>query len=116
MKKIMQFRFEGFGANTKNYPAFSDYPAMLTNGNIFRNYGIVSQLGIQGPIGLRFSLNGSKHPITIGETGIYELDLENVGRITSIQFNQDDISTFYPKDKESKAERLLIDIVYEGVN
>jgi hypothetical protein len=57
----------------------------------------------------------------IGETGIYELDLEGVGRITSIKFNKDDLDKFYPNDLEidtkndgQRADRLLIDIVYEG--
>lgn len=113
MKKIMQFRFSGLNSDSRNYPAFSDYPAMLTTGNIFKNYGIVSQLGIQAPVGMRFSLNGSQHPITIGETGIYELDLENVGRITSIQFNAEDISEYIKNTKGNNP--LLIDIVYEGV-
>lgn len=112
MKKIMQFRFAGI-SDSRNYPDFSDYPAMLTTGNIFKNYGIVSQLGIQAPVGMRFSLNGSQHPITIGETGIYELDLENVGRIISIQFNTQDITEYVKNAKGNNP--LLIDIVYEGV-
>lgn len=111
MKKIMQFRFEGFG-NANNYPAFTDYNAILTAGNIFDNYKLVSKLGIQGPIGLKFYLNNGEYPITIGKTGIYELDLENIGRINSIRFDRADISTFFPSD--NLTNRLLIDIVYEG--
>jgi hypothetical protein len=41
-------------------------------------------LGIQGPDGLKFYLNSSSSPIAIGETGIYELDLEGIGRISAI--------------------------------
>ena len=48
MKKIMQFRFEGF-QNANNYPAFSDYNNILISGNIFNDYQPITQLGIQGP-------------------------------------------------------------------
>jgi hypothetical protein len=48
MKKIMQFRFEGF-QNVNNYPAFSDYNNILISGNIFNDYQPITQLGIQGP-------------------------------------------------------------------
>lgn len=108
MKKIMQFRFEGF-QNLNNYPAFSDYNAVLTEGNIFHDYGNVYQLGIQAPPGLRFYLNNSPHPITIGKTGIYELDLGAAGRINSVKFNPLDIDFFF----EQNNNRLLIDIIYE---
>ncbi len=110
MKKIMQFRFEGFG-NVNNYPPFTDYNARLTTGNIFDNYKLVSKLGIQGPVGLKFYLNNGDYPITIGKTGIYELDLEDIGRINSIRFDRTDISSHFP---EGTNNRLLIDIVYEG--
>lgn len=111
MKKIMQFRFEGF-QNSNNYPRFSDYNAVLTAGNIFNDYQPISQLGIQGPVGLKFYLNNGTYPITIGSTGIYELDLENLGRINSIRFDKNDISNFFPN--HNTKNRLLIDIIYEG--
>jgi hypothetical protein len=49
----------------------------------------------------------------VGETGIYELDLENVGRITTIRFDKSDLDAFY--NPEYQSDKLLIDIVYEGV-
>lgn len=111
MKKIMQFRYRGEGSKN-NFPNYKYYEDALINGNIFKDYGFISQLGIQGPVGLRFYLNSNTNPIMIGETGIYELDLENVGRITSIQFDANDLSKFYTKELQS--DQLLIDIVYEG--
>lgn len=109
MKQIMQFRFEGF-ENENNYPQFSDYNGKLIYGNIFSDYRLVSQLGIQGPPGLRFYLNGGTNPITIGKTGIYELDLEHIGRIFAIRFNESDLRNLVEKTNS----RLLIDIVYDG--
>jgi hypothetical protein len=41
--------------------------------------GSISQLGIQGRPGTSFYLNGSTLPIVLGETGIYEIDLQNYG-------------------------------------
>lgn len=111
MKKVMQFRFEGF-QNPNNYPNFSDYNAVLGSGNLFNDYKLISQFGMQAPPGLRFYLNGGSYPITMGETGIYELDLNEVGRINSIRFEAEDISKFFPND--NILNRLLIDIVYEG--
>ena len=108
MKQIMQFRFEGF-QNENNYPQFSDYNQKLAYGNIFSDYQLVSQLGIQGPPGLRFYLNNGTNSIMIGKTGIFELDLENIGRIYAIRFPEEDLNTLI-KD----GRRLLIDIVYEG--
>ena len=61
MKKIMQFRFEGL-ENPNNYPEFKDkagfdvYNTTLTAGNIFNDYKLISKIGIQGPIGLKFYL------------------------------------------------------------
>lgn len=109
MKKIMQFRYEGF-KNSSNYPEFSDYNATLITGNIFQDYPSISHLGIQAPEGMRFYLNGSVYPITVGKTGIYELDLEGVGRINKIRFNAEDITKYFAEAKN----RLLVDIIYEG--
>lgn len=109
MKQIMQFRYEGFN-NQNNYPKYSDYNAKLSRGNIFSDYPLISQLGIQGPPGLRFYLNRGNDPITIGKTGIYELDLENIGRIFAIRFDKNDIENMIDKT----TMRLLIDIIYNG--
>lgn len=105
MKKLMQFCY----SNDKNRAKRPSYLTKnwLTGLNIFERYGAVCQLGIQGPVGLRFYLNGNPNPIQIGQTGIYELEL-NEARITSIRFNLDDI--------ENLTGMLLIDIVYEEDN
>lgn len=111
MKKIMQFRYEGPNS-ANNYPTFANYGATLSTGNIFDNYKLISQIGIQAPIGLKFYINNGDYPITIGKTGIYELNLENIGRINYIRFDKADIENFFPEDNITN--RLLIDIIYEG--
>ena len=107
MKYITQFRYKANNSE-ENYPA-TLLQDELCYGNIFKKYGPVSQLGIQGPPGLRFYLNNSSHPIMFGNTGIYELDLENIGRVVAIRFIKEDIEELLKENK------LLIDIVYEGV-
>lgn len=109
MKRMMQFRFEN-NNNENNYPQFVDYIGKLTLDNIFKGYNSITQLGIQGPPGLIFYLNGGNNPITIGKTGIYELDLGNIGKINRIQFNANSLSALV----EQTSNRLIIDIIYEG--
>ena len=81
--------------------------------NILAKYGSVSHLGIQGEPGLIFYLNQGDNPITIGETGIYELNLEGIGRIHSLRFNEAMLTDIYKKEK-NPFHRLIVDIVYEG--
>lgn len=102
MKKMTQFRFYGNGSG-KNSP-LNLTTTKLNNDNIFAEYGSISQMGIQAPPGTIFTLNESSAPIMVGKTGIYELDLENIGRIFSIKFNLAD----------RWSDTLIVDIVYDG--
>ncbi len=110
MKKMMQFRYNNF-ASEMNYPDYDDYPLQLTRRNIFANYNQISQLGIQAPPGVIFYLNNGDAEIMVGRTGIYELDLEGVGRIYSIRFDPTTLNNLVTKDNNA---RLIIDIIYDG--
>lgn len=83
-KKIMQFRYYNEGS-AKNQPKAIN-KAKLISGSIFSNYLPITQLGIQALPGTKFYLNNSTSPIIIGQTGIYELDLEGLSEITNISF------------------------------
>lgn len=118
MKAIRQFRYYGGWhdqnnekAKANNFPAGSDFPERLVRGNIFSDYSAITKLGIQGRPGTSFRLNDSQYSIFIGETGIYEIDLEGYGQIFSIQFDGPSLEWY---DNEGKGDRLLIDIVFEG--
>lgn len=111
MKRMMQFRYHGPG-NSNNYPSGSLAERDWAN-NLFYNYGAVSHLGIQGEPGVVFYLNGGNDPITIGNTGIYEIDLEGVGRITSLRFDSKVLNETY-NNSASINHRLIVDIVYDG--
>ena len=112
---IKQFRFYGVGDRAvNNYPAYSSpnaYFTALTSGNIFQDYGTITKLGIQCRPNTRFRLNESSYDIVVGETGIYEIDLEGYGTIFDIKFNANDLRIY---DQEGVTDRLLIDIVYSG--
>lgn len=107
MKKITQFRYYGF-QNTNNYPRTLSYSDLIT-GNIFRSLGLVLQIGIQAMPGTQFYLNKSNYPITIGSTGIYELNLEGISSLFSIKFTKDSLDNI-----DSSGDGLIIDVLYEG--
>lgn len=109
MKKIMQFRYDS-ATSPNNYPNYEGYNLILANGNIFDNYKSITQLGIQAPSGVKFKLNKSNNWITMGKTGIYELDLAGMGFISAIRFNLVDLETYVDEDDNAK---ILIDIIYE---
>lgn len=110
MKQIKQFRYY-HPTDSKNYPDMYNYYGKLISGNIFSNLGVITHLGIQGAPGTKFYLNGASFPITIGFTGIYELEFNGGGKIHSIKFDQTSLDTLYLASTEN---RLLIDVVYEG--
>ena len=110
MKSIKQVRYY-HPSHSNNFPTFYNYYGKLINGNIFSTLGAISHLGIQGVPGTKFYLNGSEFPITIGFTGIYELEFNGAGRIHSIKFDKSSLDTLYTSTTEN---RLLIDVVYEG--
>ena len=93
-----------------NYPSSLTF-AQLVSGNIFRDLGVVTHLGIQATPGTLFYLNNSKNPISVGTTGIYELDLEGLGQIFAIQFNRESLNYL---DEIEPRQSILIDVVYEG--
>ena len=112
MKHMMQFRFHGVDS-AENYPIWHDWRKYNWYNNLLYDYGQVSHLGIQGEPGVIFYLNGSNSPIVIGNTGIYELDLEGIGRITSLKFDELQLSSIY-NNSSDKTKRLIVDIIYDG--
>lgn len=107
MKSIQQFRF--YHDNSENnYPIGLTYGTLLS-GNILNNFGPVSQLGIQAKPGTKFYLNKSKSSIIVGSTGIYELDLGDLGTISAINFDAESLDRVVA-DKE---DFIIVDIIYD---
>lgn len=106
MKSIQQFRFYS-EIPENNYPNNLTYGMLLT-GNILNNYGPVSQLGIQAKPGTKFYLNKSKSSIAVGSTGIYELDLGDLGIISAINFDAESLDRVVADAEDF----IIIDIIY----
>lgn len=107
-KKVSQLRYYNNG-NNKNYPANTTAQGLIS-GQAFTDFGSIYQIGIQTLPGTKFFLNGSAHPIIIGITGIYELEVANFSTIKQIQFDSTSISLI---ENNSNAY-LIIDILYEN--
>ena len=110
-KKIKQFRFYGESdvARERNIPqdgTILDYQT----GEIFKREKVfpITQLGIQGPPGTRFYLNGSVDYITIGVSGIYDLDIKNGSRVTDLGFDRASLERINP----NQGGYLIVDMLY----
>ena len=115
MKKIMQFRYYGDG-NDNNYPeglTAAQLAPTQNKSSILQSYGSITQLGIQGKPNIKFYLNNTLFPISLGDMGVYEIDLQNRGTINSLKFDLIDLQNNYP-DNTTNMAGLLIDIIYEG--
>ena len=111
---VKQFRYYGYENDNAdlNYPEEVNFHSLAT-GNIFANYSPITQLGIQSDPDLKFYVNNSMDPIYIGATGIYEVDLQGLGTISSIRIDRDSLRSI---DYATKKNSLLIDIIYEGAS
>lgn len=105
-KKIKQIRYYSEG-HQNNYggPNYRN----LISGSVFKDYVPIIQLGIQTLPGTKFYINGSNNPIIIGNTGIYELDLQGLSEINSLQFDASSLVLI----KENSNAYLIIDMIYE---
>ena len=107
-KQIIQFRYYG-ELNNNNFP-IGLAKAALISGAAFRNNMPLIQLGIQTLPGITFYLNGNNtRPILIGNTGIYELNLNNLSQITSLAFDSNSMDLI----DEQENGALIIDMMYE---
>ena len=108
-KHVKQFRYYGeTDKNTKNYPKKLSV-RQLVSGSAFSDFMPIIQLGIQGLPGTKFFLNNANNPVIIGNTGIYELELEGLSEIIALTFEKKSIDMI---DKNSNAY-LIVDIIYE---
>lgn len=105
-KKVGQVRYFNSGAK-QNQPANLNGTDMR-NGTPFKNKKIV-QLGIQGLPGMQVTLNYGETPITIGSTGIYELNVEGLTAIEDIRFSTHSISMI----EQNPSAYIIVDYIYE---
>lgn len=110
-KYVNQIRYYKEGSN-KNSPQ-SIKRSQLSGGTAFKynsqmGAGIV-QLGIQTLPGVQFTINTSPNPITVGSTGIYELNVDGLTTISSLNIAKQSLDMIDNNDNAY----LIVDYVYE---
>ncbi len=108
-KHIMQFRY--YDENHSNNQPENLKLSQLVNGEVFSKYLPFTQLGIQSLPGTRFYLNDNiEGPVILGTTGIYELELEGISKISSLKFDSKSLNLI----KNNPNGYLIIDVIYES--
>lgn len=105
---IKQYRFYKEDNKDQNYPKEIAYKNLIS-GSIFEAGLPIIQLGIQALPGTKFYLNHSKEPVIIGQTGIYELDLQGKAEITALSFDGNSLSAI----NANQNAYLIVDTIYE---
>ena len=107
--KIMQIRYFGINSNKNSDTNLNE---KLTQEMIGKN-GIIPtpivSLGIQTSLpGLQFYVNDSERPVIVGISGIYELNLNDLNKISSLTFSGASIEAI-----NNGSHYLIIDVLYE---
>lgn len=111
IKKVKQFRYYNDAEakpDGKNYPEGLT-KSQLVSGDFIKKYTPIKQLGIQAFPGAKFYINNSDYVIEIGNTGIYELELNTNTEVQSLLFDAQSLSII----EESQTYYLIVDILYE---
>ena len=108
-KHVMQFRY--YEDNHTNNQPVELNAGQLVNGTVFAKYLPFTQLGIQALPGTRFYLNDNiEGPVIVGSTGIYELELEGISKISSLKFDSKSLKLIV----DNPNAFLIIDVIYEN--
>ena len=108
-KHVMQFRY--YEDNHTNNQPVELNADQLVNGTVFAKYLPFTQLGIQALPGTRFYLNDNiEGPVIVGSTGIYELELEGISKISSLKFDSKSLKLI----ADNPNAFLIIDVIYES--
>ena len=108
-KYVNQVRYYG-DKNVKNYPANNVSLNTLQSGSVFHNTLPIVQLGIQTLPGMKVYINNHTNPIIVGQTGIYELNVDGISYITDLRF---DGATLNVINKNQQNAYLIVDYFYE---
>lgn len=98
---------------SSDQPNYLDKKINIFDFNIVSRFNNFSKLSVQAPFGTKFVLNEIKN-ITVGKTGIYELD-ENI-LVTSLKFLRP--KQYIPPDQNTQEEsyrelyNVIIDFLY----
>lgn len=107
-KYVNQIRYYGDG-NVKN-SASNITLQTLQSGSAFHNTFPIVQLGVQTLPGMKIYINNHTNPVIVGQTGIYELNVDGISYITDLRF---DGSTLKIINDNQKNTYLIVDYLYE---
>lgn len=111
-RKVEQVRFyqkkESRPGDARNQPS-SINRSQLVSGSAFSGKYPIVQLGIQTLPGVKFYLNKGTTPIIIGNTGIYDLELDGVTQITHLCFEAASVDMI----NNNEDSYLIVDFIYE---
>lgn len=115
MKKIVkQFRFydeknKYNSPSTLNITNLSNGEAFFSDSVLNSNYGYMISLGIQALPGTKFTINEGMEPVIVGNTGIFELDVDGYGEIFELKFIDSSLKTI----AETENGYLIVDAIYK---
>lgn len=109
-KYVNQVRYYGdAAAKTKNSSEDVTFRT-LQSGAVFEKTMPIVQLGIQTLPGMKFYINEHPNPVVVGQTGIYELNVDGISYITRLRFDGQTLSVI---NSNSNTAYLIIDYIYE---
>lgn len=114
MSKILkQFRY--YGENNKKNNPLGLTKNQLVSGSAFilqdNESAPIISLGIQGIPGLKFYLNEAADAVIIGNSGIYQLELNDNYEINKLGFDDKNLEDLI--NNPTNTAYLIIDIIYE---
>lgn len=114
-KIVKQYRYYGENSKDLNYPSEINLNT-LESGQIFVLKSDISApiigLGIQTIPGIKFHLNGDAgDPIVVGNSGIYQIELQNNFEIDMLQFERKSLNELV--NTMSNNAYLIVDAIYE---
>ena len=106
-KELIQFRYFN-ESSAENFPRGNMNKSNLIDGSVFDQFLPFVQIGIQTLPGTRVYLNDSiEHPIIIGSTGTYQLDLDDISEITKLRFDARSVNLI----EGNAGAYLIIDVI-----
>lgn len=107
-KEVNQIRYYGDG-NRKNSDSKVSKRS-LQYGTVFSDHYPIIQLGVQTLPGMKIYINKHTNPVIVGQTGIYELNVDGISHITSLEF---DGAVLNMIDSDKSNSYLIVDYIYE---
>lgn len=109
MKYVDQIRYYGDTQRSRNSSPNVNQMT-LSSGSIFHGKGRIIQIGVQTLPGMEIYINKNPNPVIVGQTGIYELNLEGISSIYELKFGITQLRTI---NNPTNNAYLIVDYIYE---